>query len=473
VRVRAAAEAPAGAGQARERPAGRGSAVPALLDPAAAAAAGRVAAEVGARLADPDRVTALAAAAARAGAGPVVPWRAWAVGHGEAGLALFYGCLDASRPGTGWDRVGHAYLARAAAAVEALPDPPAGLFAGLAGLGLAAGALAGGRDRYRRLLAAIDAALVPRALALAGRVAGASELPTSAFDTVSGLAGIGAYLLGRRDRPGPARALAAVLGAAAACCTVDGDRPRWATPPRLLDPELARRHPGGTANCGLAHGIPGPLALLCLAELEGAGVAGAPAAIEAAAAWLAAARHDDRWGPNWPAAVPLGQATLPRPAVVLDRPGPGAAPGRPARGAWCYGSPGVAAALWLAGRALDRRGWRELATDALLAVGTRPPDRLGVAGPGLCHGLAGPARVAARVAADSGHPGVAAVAGQLTRRLLDAFDPAAPLGFRAVEAGGRLTDQPGLLDGPAGAAVALLAAADRGGTACDRLLLVG
>jgi lantibiotic biosynthesis protein len=446
--VRAAADGPARAEPAR-----------ALLAPAAAAAARRAAAEVGARLADPDRVTALAGAAAAA-AGPVVPWRAWAVGHGEAGLALFYGCLEASQPGSGWDRVGHAYLARAARAAEALPDPPAGLFAGLAGLGLAAGALAGGRDRYRRLLAAVDAALVPRALALAGRVTGASALPTSAFDTVSGLAGVGAYLLGRRHRPGAARALAAVLRAAAACCMVDGDRPRWATPARLLGPELARHHPGGAANCGLAHGVPGPLALLCLAELEGAGVAGAPAAIEAAAGWLAAARRDDRWGPNWPAVVPLG-------------PGPPAAGSRPARAAWCYGSPGVAAALWLAGRALDRRDWRELATEALLAVGARPPDRLGVPGPGLCHGLAGPARVAARVAADSGHPGLTAVAGQLTRRLLDSFDQAAPLGFRAVGADGRPTDQPGLLDGPAGAAVALLAAADGGGTAGDRLLLVG
>ncbi len=98
-----------------------------------------MASEVGARVADPDRVAKLVAAASRQTAHPAsVHWRDHAVGQGHAGLALLFGALDQHDPGQGWDRTAHRHLALAARAIEAVPRPPAGLFAGLAGLGLVA-----------------------------------------------------------------------------------------------------------------------------------------------------------------------------------------------------------------------------------------------------------------------------------------------------------------------------------------------
>jgi len=105
---------------------------------------------------------------------------------------------------------------------------------------------------------------------------------------------------------------------------------------------MAAQHPHGNLNCGLAHGIPGPLATMSLALACDVTVPGLPEAVDRAAGWLAGHRADDYWGVNWPVAVSLIAVG----SVVAAEPGRA---GEPSRSAWCYGAPGVARALWLAG----------------------------------------------------------------------------------------------------------------------------
>ena len=62
---------------------------------------------------------------------------------------------------------------------------------------------------------------------------------------------------------------------------------------------------------------------------------------------------------------------------------------RPARTAWCYGDPGIAAALLLAGRAMDEPAWEREALDLARTVARRPAGNCGVNDAGLCHGAAG------------------------------------------------------------------------------------
>ena len=121
---------------------------PGLVDASLPAAVLAVATEVGARVADPARVARTVAAAASQTAHPAsVHWRDHAVGQGHAGLAMLFGALDQHAPGQGWDRTAHQHLTLAARAAETLPRPPAGLFAGLAGLGLVAVSLSGDGPR--------------------------------------------------------------------------------------------------------------------------------------------------------------------------------------------------------------------------------------------------------------------------------------------------------------------------------------
>ena len=228
---------------------------------------------------------------------------------------------------------------------------------------------------------------------------------------------------------------------------------------------MARMHPGGVLNCGMSHGIPGPLACLSLAKRHGVDSAGMAESIGRMADWLIRHRVDDEWGINWPTVVPSVRAKS-------DAPGGPAGGGRPSRTAWCYGSPGVARSLWLAGKALDRPGYGALAVEAMLAVLNKPVRNRGIPSPTYCHGVAGLLSVVLRFAVETGHPLFRRGANELIAQLVDAYEPGSVLGYRSIEADGRRVDNPGLLDGAPGVVLALMAATSEAEPAWDRVFLL-
>ncbi len=238
-----------------------------------------------------------------------------------------------------------------------------GLFSGLSGLALSASELSRGGTRYRRLLTTLDQSIVPGTFALANRLRGQQNgVGVGDFDVISGLSGVGAYLLRRYGHPCKTQAWRRWLMLSWACWTKWMAFPSGILPPALLwDEELKTAYPYGNLNCGLAHGIPGPLAVLSLGLQAGLPVSGLPQAIAVIADWLCEHRCDDGWGVNWPGVVPIVKAGAEQ-----------VAPDPPSRCAWCYGSPGVARSLWLAGDALDRSDYRELSVSAMEAVFRRP-----------------------------------------------------------------------------------------------------
>lgn len=246
----------------------------------------------------------------------------------------------------------------------------------------------------------------------------------------------------------------------ALACTSAGATPRWATPPELIaDAAVATRYPHGSANCGLAHGAPGPLALLALAMAAGAPVAGLREATEGLGTWLADHRCDDEWGINWPSMVRLPESTGWR--------------DEPSRAGWCYGAPGVARSLWLAGSALADNDLTSLAVSAMEDIYERPVWARRIDSPTFCHGIAGLLQVTLRFLHDTGLPVFAEAADELTDQILAAYEPAdSLLGFRDVEFDGTRVDQAGLLDGAPGVALVLLAASMPVEPAWDRLFLL-
>ncbi len=391
-----------------------------------------------------------------------VHWQPYGVAQGYGGLALLCSVADACMPGEGWDTTGHTYLQCAVRAVEQKDQLAYGMASGIGGLAFAACSLSRNGTRYRKLRRSLDEAVIARvidATALAPVVHGVS---VSSFDMISGLAGVGRLLL-CSDEPEHRAALEAVLRWLVALTDEQDGVPHWHTPARHIADEATRlSYPHGNLNCGLAHGIPGPLALLSIAAAAGVRVEGQLFAIRRIAEWLSRHCIQDQWGCSWPTAVPLG------PGGVLAQD----STNRPSRTAWCYGSPGVARSLWLAAQALNEPEYADLAVATLEAVCRRPVCDRHIDAPTFCHGVAGLQQITLRFAHDTGLPLFKEAGRALHRQLLEAYEPASLLGYRNLEPGGRRIDQPGLLDGAPGVAMVLLAAAMPVEPVWDRLFLL-
>ncbi|MFJ3217841.1 lanthionine synthetase LanC family protein [Kitasatospora sp. NPDC086801] len=399
------------------------------------------------------------------------PAAAHTLGAGRSGAALALAVLADREDDPALRRAAHGHLAAAVKSPGAMRG--GGLFSGAAAIAFAARTMARRPGEYRTLLDG----LAPRVRqAAAGRVAdlradlaAGAGLRAHTFDTVSGAAGLGRLLLALEpDGPVLADLLAALVALAE---PTGGVLPRWWTAGGPGLPGAAPGFPRGHLNLGLAHGVPGPLALLALARLRGVHVPGQDEAIEALASWLAARRVP---GPVAPVgSAPTDPASTDPASTELDptEPDPtgrGAAGGRPGvggswpmtlrvedeeagrlpadqptRAAWCYGTPGAARALFLAGAARGRSDWRTTAVAALTDT-LRDPAGWNLQGPGLCHGTGGLLRIAQRMAEESGSAELAAHLPALAATVAGQLDTALGAG-----------DPPGLLEGTAGAALAL------------------
>jgi hypothetical protein len=252
----------------------------------------------------------------------------------------------------------------------------------------------------------------------------------------------------------------------------DDGIPNWYTPNDLLGREEIRTlYPQGNLNLGLAHGIPGPLAFLSLAHRARVPVPDLPDAIGHLANWICRHRFDDEWGINWPTAVPV-VPNGPESTMRLRVGESNSAPGGPSRSAWCYGSPGIARALWLAGEALDEDEYRHVAVSAMQAVFRRPIRARQIDSPTFCHGVAGLLAIALRFANDQDGQLFSNEIADLVRQILDAYQPDSLLGFKNIESSGHQIEQPGLLDGAPGVALVLLAASTNAEPVWDRLFLL-
>jgi hypothetical protein len=132
----------------------------------------------------------------------------------------------------------------------------------------------------------------------------------------------------------------------------------------------------------------------------------------------------------------------------------------PSRSAWCYGDPGIAAALLGAARSVGETAWEKEALAIARRAAERPPDGTGVRDAGLCHGAAGLGHLFNRMFQATGDERL----GKASRFWLE----------RTLEMRERPSEHSdrGILEGVAGIALALLAAVSSTPPEWDRMLLV-
>ena len=269
--------------------------------------------------------------------------------------------------------------------------------------------------------------------------AGVTGTPWQVYDAITGLSGIGRVLLAAlgsgHDRAEPGLTATLTTLTTMISNPVSRTRPGWWQPPstRPVDGAL---HPSGVAATGTAHGIAGVLALLSAARSAGWTTDGQTAAIGEAARWLL--RWRDQRSGSWPPYL-TGEE--------LDQPAQDpATTGR--RNAWCYGAPGIGAALALAGRTLADPALASTGKAAVAALADRPAQTWDVTGPTLCHGYAGVLQSATLT-------GARATATQAADAITAAFDPRLPFAVPHHVNDKHHENRPGFLTGAAGVALAL------------------
>lgn len=313
---------------------------------------------------------------------PLVPGSSgWNVATGTAGLALFYHQMGTLFPGREWRMLTEKYLALTMLMLEAEANNailPPGLWTGLTGVCQVVAHLATSSAEYQPLHKQLTRMLFEQTIKQYHSTHMLEEGATfHEYDVISGPAGIGAYALLHRDHP-DAPAVLHVLLDRFLFLTQPSPHARghlrfYIPPQRAPHASFLQQWPEGATDLGFAHGIAGGLAFLSLAALEGFHLPGHLETIARLAHWLLAVRHEDPQGVGWTTAVPKSVR----------------APFHPERPAWCYGTPGVAWALWLAGRALGQPSWQQVAISAMESTEHAIFEAQQLPSPILCHGLSG------------------------------------------------------------------------------------
>jgi lantibiotic modifying enzyme len=371
---------------------------------------------------------------------------------GFSGLALLHDYLAQTENAQDHAAVAREYLQ---AAIAALVDNPttASLYGGLTGVGWTIAHL---RGRLPEPDGEVDLAEIDEIL---WHHLEPSPWPDD-YDLLSGLVGFGVYALERLSswaelqRPTPAACLERVVDHLAATAEHRAEGITWWTDPKWLPTFTREKFPSGYHNLGLAHGVPGVIALLgqaCAAEIA---VAKARPLLEEAVRWLLA-QHRTGGYAAWVGAE--------------------GADG-PARLAWCYGDPGVAVALLGAARSVGEGAWEKAALAIARRAADRPPELAGVADAGLCHGGAGLGHFFNRMFQATGDLQLKEAAHLWFKRTLEMRHSDRGIGgYPACDLAddGTVTwrDATGFLTGAAGVALALLAACTPIEPAWDRVLL--
>ncbi|MGO8994798.1 MAG: lanthionine synthetase C family protein [Polyangiaceae bacterium] len=281
---------------------------------------------------------------------------------GHAAFALAHAFLEGALPGRGHAEKSADDLSRAVVALGRGTVRPH-LFGGFTGLAWVAEVLRRGSDDDSN--ADIDAALLDFV---------AVRRWHETYDLISGLVGYGVYALERLPRPSAVSLLEAIVGHLEASAEPRDEGMSWRSR-RSWWPRDFRGDASTGFNLGVAHGVPGVIALLGRAWRAGIARRRCAMLLEGAVAWLL---HQEL-----PSSSPSAFAATSR---------RGARP-TPARSAWCYGDPGIAASLLVAARATGERAWEHAAIRIGVRAALRDPDTCGVVDAGLCHGAAGLAHV--------------------------------------------------------------------------------
>ncbi len=302
------------------------------------------------------------------------------------------------------------------------------LYNGLSGIIFVLKQACGDGKRYQKMLNALNLILInnidqfylqPILKNIGQNLPSQSRL----FDVICGISGIGRFALENISQPSFNTLVVNITKTLIKFCeplTIKGKKvPGW------FQLDFLNKNPyssDGYFNLGLAHGITGVLAFLAITLLKGIEVDGHREAIMRIALWLRSKSFLKNSSILWPDTVSWEEETQ---GITVHC--------THSRDGWCNGAPGIARALYLAGKALNDTTLTDFGLNAFRGIFTRDQKDWGIVSPNLCHGIAGLLITTTEMARDEKCDDLNLKVKLLTNILLTHYQPNAPFGFKDKE----------------------------------------
>ncbi|MGH2612297.1 MAG: lanthionine synthetase C family protein [Rhabdochlamydiaceae bacterium] len=391
-------------------------------------------------------------------------WYDLSLADGYPGLLILFATLE--RRGLlekNDGSIAHQYVLKIKEALETQDFPGISLFSGITGVCFAIQYASLEGRRYQRMLMQLHETLLRHIKTdylqpLQENIRSNSHSSSLLFDTMQGVAGIGRYILENVQSQEFADTTALItetLIALSKPLVIDENTvPGWYLlrndPVNIPDPDCCSR---GNFNLGLAHGIPGVLAFLAIALLKGISVEGQKDAIQRISYWLMERSFIDSQAIRWDYNVSWDEEVLHKKKSLY-----------PCKDAWCYGVPGIAGALLIAGKAIGDHKLQTFAKRAFLDIFIRSQKEWNLPGPALCHGIAGLLLTTYEMSKENGCEILIPKVVELEQILLSFYNENFHFGFKDLEfcRNGKLfqANHPGLLNGSTGILLTLLTLSD-------------
>lgn len=375
-----------------------------------------------------------------------IPWEPLSLSHGYPAVCVAMGEMDEFMKGSGWDLVGHNYVLGIKEEIERNGIYSLSMWSGLAGILMGIHSLSKNRTRYEGFTNQLIQFFCEAYPSELEKTMKKKAIEMSDYDVVEGWCSTAGALLLYKEEEWANKAIEKILAYLVSLCedkTVLGVTvPGWC----ILSGQSTSM---GKFNCSMSHGIAGVLATMSICLKEGIQIPGQRDAINKICNWLKLHSWNDEFGVRFPSIISWEEEVYNNRSKSEDY----------HRDAWCYGSPGVGRALWLAGDALGQNELKEIALDTYLVTFSKPAQEWNVYSPTFCHGFSGLLRLTHLMYEDSGNEKLRTERDKLLSMIVDRYDQNAPLGYydyNFSDNGQKKITNMGMLEGVTGILLTLL-----------------
>lgn len=315
------------------------------------------------------------------------------------------------------------------------------LFGGYADIGLGVHALYKSMSHYKKFLESLNELIVNTVFEeLKTANENISDVRMQSYDTITGLSGVTAYLMLYKHTPKVKMCIKEVLKYFV-LLTQEKEVYGIHVPNYYISSENQfivedkEQYKKGNFNQGLSHGIAGPLMVLTLALREGVEVDDQKQAIKRILNDLMTFSYIDENGSVYfPGRIRFEDYISRKCEKGMSR------------ASWCYGTPGIARVIYLAGNAINDVDSIQFALKAIDGLCNVEEDNWMLDSPTICHGYGGLLAVIQAMYMDRSDTNYKICIDKLMSTLLDFYNEDSLLGFMNVDLVEISKDQYGLVE---------------------------